>query len=233
MIKDRPSNSRCVAIDLDGVLIDGMPFHIQAWQAAFKPFGIRLNDEELYLLEGIKTPKVVESIIFSKRLSISPAEFNEIVERKKEVYSRIFKVVPLPGSEPLIKFLNQCGYSLALVTGTSKSSADKTLQALDIGHFFSHIISSESVEKGKPFPDPYLKALSLFKVKPMDCIVIENSPPGIQSAISAGLNCIAVATYLPLKYLSLANIIVENVGKAKNWFHEEFEKSNGTGTWIF
>ncbi len=57
-----PSEVRAVALDLDGVILDGMQFHIDAWKQAFQHFGIQVDPMDLYLMEGMKTRDVVDSL---------------------------------------------------------------------------------------------------------------------------------------------------------------------------
>ena len=59
--KDGPTR-RGVALDMDGVIIDGMQFHVKAWKEAFGIYDVDITPTEIYLLEGIKTPEVVDTI---------------------------------------------------------------------------------------------------------------------------------------------------------------------------
>ncbi len=67
------------------------------------------------------------------------------------------------------------------------------------------------VNKGKPNPEPYLKAVKELNVSKEDCIVIENAPAGITSAKGAGLTCFAVQTSLSEEYLQDADRIFQDI----------------------
>ena len=225
--------NRGVALDMDGVLIDGMQFHIKAWKKAFSIYNIEVTPTEVYLLEGIKSPEVVETICRKKDIPLTSIEKNNIVDVKRKIHREIFRVVSLPGSARLVRNLHSYGYDLVLVTGTSKEAAEKTLSELHIGSYFSNIVTSETVGKGKPSPEPYLQARSMLDVNPANCLVVENSPPGIASAKSARLSCIAIATYLEAKHLSEADKVFGNIEECALWFESEFTRSRGQGVWTF
>jgi len=76
---------------------------------------------------------------------------------------------------------------------------------------FKVIITGEMVNRGKPSPEPYQKAVDELKAEKEDCIVIENAPAGITSAKSAGLTCFAVQTSLSEEYLQDADRIFQNI----------------------
>jgi len=73
------------------------------------------------------------------------------------------------------------------------------------------VVTGDSVKKGKPHPEPYLKAASVLGLRPKQCLVVENAPFGIASAKKAGMFCIAITTSLPRDYLKQADIIVDRL----------------------
>ena len=70
-----------------------------------------------------------------------------------------------------------------------------------------------NVKKGKPHPEPYLKAAEALSLKPAQCLVVENAPFGIESAKRAGMFCVAVATSLPKEYLKGADTVVDELSQ--------------------
>ena len=101
-------------------------------------------------------------------------------------------------------------YNLALVTGTRLEVVKKVLQ-VGLNDIFKVIVTGESVNKGKPDPEPYEKAVEELGARKEDCIVIENAPAGITSAKNAGLTCFAVQTSLPEEYLKDADRIFRDI----------------------
>ncbi len=92
-------------------------------------------------------------------------------------------------------------------------------------------MSSESVTNGKPAPDPYVYAADLLAVPLANCLVVENAPPGISSALAAGLKCLAVASYLPAYTLQNATRVFDTMDDLIAWFVEEHQVSRGLGVW--
>ncbi|MCX6806723.1 MAG: HAD family phosphatase [Candidatus Berkelbacteria bacterium] len=86
----------------------------------------------------------------------------------------------------------------------------------DNSQFFVGKRDAEGFQEGKPDPEPYLVTAKKLKVKPSECVVIEDSPSGIQSAKSAGMYCIGVTTTYDKKFLSHADSIVDNFGEINN-----------------
>ena len=75
------------------------------------------------------------------------------------------------------------------------------------------LVAADDVQKGKPDPEPYLKGARLLKVKPTECLVIEDAPAGIRSAHAGGMKAIALAsTYLPAE-LDEADAVLQNLGQ--------------------
>jgi HAD superfamily hydrolase (TIGR01509 family) len=231
MLSSVGSGARAVALDLDGVLIDGMPIHVEAWQRVFRARGIEVEAQDIFKLEGIPSARVVDAICTSQGLSFSSAERDDIVSAKRKLYRELFTPVPLPGAVPLVMQLSSYGYALGVVTGTLHAVAEHALAALGIRELFAVIVSVDSTGKGKPAPDPYLKFLSELRLPSPDCLVVENAPAGIAAACAAGLLCVAVATYLPSAHLSHADFTFSDLAACSAWFEQEHAQSRGVGSW--
>ena len=76
---------------------------------------------------------------------------------------------------------------------------------------FSVIITGSDVKNGKPHPEPFIKCLKRFNLKPIEAIVLENAPFGIQAAKKAGLKCLALETSLSKKYLYQADQVFKSI----------------------
>ena len=107
------------------------------------------------------------------------------------------------------------------MTGTARHEVHQILPA-EIFNLFEVVVCGTDVQNGKPHPEPYLKALKKLKIKAKDAIVIENAPFGIRSAKAAGINCLALETSLPKKFLKQADGIFHSFThlKSKTEFHK-------------
>jgi len=199
-----------VIFDMDGVVVDGMPYHIESWQKALSTVGISVTDLEIYLMEGMTGEETIKELTSKKNKFLSDESIRNVLKLKRKIFKDIFTVKLMKGSKELLLELQRLNYRLALVTGTRLEVVNKVLQ-MGLGGVFEIIITGEMVSNGKPDPEPYLKAVNELNVDKESCLVVENAPAGIESAKSAGLTCFAVQTSLPEEYLKSADKIFRSI----------------------
>ena len=212
---------RAIIFDMDGVLVDSMPYHAEAWKQALATAGINIEKKDIYELEGSNHRQLVE-IIF-RRFDRIPTEDDtqELIRKKVEIFNRIEHTRPFEGMKELLASLKP-KYKLAIVSGTNR----KTVQDIIDTFFpdtFDVIINGEDTEEGKPSPEPYLKAVGKLGIPGEHCLVIENAPLGVRSAKSAGLRCIAIPTYLDREKLKEADAIAESHRELGKYIQAEGE----------
>jgi beta-phosphoglucomutase len=201
-----------VLFDLDGVLVKSMEQHLEAWQHAFKEWNADIRPEHFYQLEGRGVNAVVEEL--TKRFGIDPALNPVLVEKKKEYYLKIFKPVFYDGLYELLDYLKANKIPAAIVTGGDR---DRVLKLEDryFKGYFKGLISSDDVENTKPYPEPYLKGAKLLDLNPVECVVIENAPLGVEAGKKAGMFVIGVETTVKREILHEADIVVEDMQAVK------------------
>lgn len=199
-----------VIFDMDGVIVDGMPYHIESWKKALSTVGITVTDLEIYLMEGMTGEETIKELTNKKKKSLSDESIRSVLKLKRKIFNDIFTVKLMKGSKELLLELHRLDYRLALVTGTRLEVVKKVLQ-MGLNNVFEIVITGEMVSNGKPDPEPYLKAVNELGVNKEDCLVVENAPAGITSAKNAGLTCFAVQTSLPGEYLKDADKIFQSI----------------------
>lgn len=214
---------------MDGVIVDSMPYHFIAWYEALRPWGVRVNCFDIYAKEGEKWERSLTE--FLSRVHIAPTEqrLRSIFRERERIFRKYFRRFIFSDAEALLRCLHGKGYSLALVTGTHGKEVRKILPA-KISRLFEVIVTGDAVTRGKPHPDPYLKAARALSVAPSRCVVIENAPFGIESAKRAGMFCVAVTTSLPPEYLKKADIIVSTLGDVSGIVDSTCSTYNNTHT---
>ena len=199
-----------VLFDMDGVVLNSMPYHVKAWQEAFREFGMEVPSRLLYLYEGAIEPQNAVELFRKNGCRISTGDFSKILQRQKEIF-KLYKeeIRPFPEIPHILEQLNKRGISTALVTSSHKDVLANTLPKWLISQF-KCIVTGDEVTRRKPHPDPYLKAVDHVQADPRRCIAIENAPAGIESAKKAGIRCIAIETTLSEDYLALADLVVHD-----------------------
>ena len=184
---------------MDGVLIDAMPFHAEAFQIAFKEIvNLEIDKIDVYLLEGVPGPLLIKEIFKRNNLK-SPEEklVKNISDLKKRLFEEMQKARAFPGVKELIGSLNCENCLKAVVSGASKKEVESLLEQNDLSKF-DLIISGEDLEEGKPSAQPFSVTLSKLNLKPSEALVVENSPVGVDSAIKANIAYIITLNNTPL-----------------------------------
>jgi len=179
--------------DLDGTLIDSMPAHYRAWDAALRRFGLAeaLDEDFFYSLGGVPTERVAELFGEHYGLTLDTAEVMEVKER---IYLAGLGEVTI--IEPVAEFARRVAAShpVAIVTGGTPDIALPALKGAGLDDIFSIVITPLDVPigRGKPAPDMFLLAAQRMGVPAAECLVFEDAEPGIQGAEAAGMKVVRV-----------------------------------------
>lgn len=207
---------KAVIFDMDGVLVDSMPDHADAWITVFGEIGIHIRRQDIYDIEGSNHEGVIRLVFKKAGRKPKTEDFNELARKKREIFSRINKVSVFPGIYECIDFLkNKC--LLGVVSGSDKTVVMELLERF-FPNTFDAIVTGNDVTEGKPSPEPYLKAIGMLKIGKDECIVVENAPLGVESAKRAGLFCLAIPTYVEAERLKKADVVLPNHAALKEYF---------------
>lgn len=201
---------KAVLFDLDGVLLDSMPFHIQAWQTVFSPFDISIKPDDIYSREGTKTIDLAGLLLSENGLDSGPTRREEIAKHKSEIYNTISKASLMPGTHDLLLKLAERQVAIAIVTSSFRENLQRIMPK-EILQQFSVTVTGDDVQNGKPHPEPYIQGAERLKLGPSDCVVIENARLGIQSAHAAGMACAAITSTQSRNHLKEAELIVNDL----------------------
>lgn len=189
--------------DMDGVLIDAMPFHAEAVRLAImEETQHDINKKIVYLLEGLPGSKLVKEIFKRQKIdeNIDDSVAEKINKRKKEIFKEIQNSKAIDGVRELVNDLKSCGCIKAVVSGSSKEEIEAILNENIGSNNFDLVISSDDLKEvqGKPDPAPFQTALQKMKLKPSEALVVENSPLGVEAAKEAGIPFIVTLNNSPL-----------------------------------
>jgi beta-phosphoglucomutase len=203
-----------IIFDLDGVLVDSMPTHFQAWKEAFAKIAeLEITDRDIYLLEGMPGIDLVAKIFEQKNFA-DYSLVQKVYEEKSKIFKEIRSAEPFEGAKEMVKSI-RC--SKAVVSGSNKHDVESILEEAFGKDTFNFIITADDIEKGKPDPCAFLDALRRMKLRPSDAIVVENAPLGVKAANNASIDCFVVLNNTPLARFDFDSIIPQ---------HKIFEKTS-------
>ena len=197
---------KTLIFDMDGVLVDSMPYHVEAMQHIFDQMDVYMDQQIIYEREGEKTIEIVRLLLEKAGIDDDRFDLEAIVEQYIAEFNLIVVLHAFEGMPECLEVLKH-RYTLAVVSGSDKPIVHNILKRMYPG-LFSVVVTGDDVVNGKPAPDPYLKAVEMLAMQKSECIVIENAPVGVQAAKAAGLCCIAVPTYLEPDKLHQADLVV-------------------------
>ncbi len=183
-----------VIFDCDGVLVDSEAIANPLLRDALAEHGLHMTLDEViktYVGRSMASVVSISEDLLGRKL---PDDFLDVLQVKTfAAFEAELKAVP--GVEELIKELIARGTQICVASSGSFEKMDVTLGITGLKQCFEgRIFSTTQVERGKPYPDLYLFAADQMGVEPAKCLVIEDSVPGVQGAVAAGMEVIAYST---------------------------------------
>lgn len=179
--------------DLDGVVIDSMPFHRLAWRRYLEVTGIGTSDS-LASMHGQRNEEIVRGLLGPEADPQTVVEHGAAKERLYRDMLRERLQEHLVAGIP--KWLAQVSSApIALATNAERANVDFVLDGGNLRQYFDAIVDGSQVDRPKPAPDVYLRAAELLEIPPANCIVFEDSPVGVAAAAAAGMRVVGVLTH--------------------------------------
>lgn len=188
-----------ILFDFDGTLVDTEAHQHAAHIKIFSERGINYISLEEHLIQygGRGFREIYEKLLGP----LSEEEFEEIKAKRRGYFVKLIEkngIKSIKGSLNFISKAVKLGLKLGIVTGGSKKTNDQTVRVSKIPiELFKTIVYQDDYSIGKPDPEPYLIGAKNLRVKPEDCLVFEDAPNGVRSAIAAGMDYFALTTNLP------------------------------------
>jgi HAD superfamily hydrolase (TIGR01509 family) len=192
-----------IFFDFNGVIIDDEPLQMKAYQEVFVPYGVPLSEAQYYDALGMDDRAFVQAA-FERVGKTLTLETRQAVSEAKLLIHRKLMTDELPLFPGVVTFLKAAArsFTLGLVSMASSEEIRYVFDRARLEPLFSVIVSAEDVKVCKPAPDCYQRALNdlndkrlnnrLLPVLPAECLVVEDSPPGIQSGRAAGMRTLGV-----------------------------------------
>ena len=208
---------RAIIFDLDGTLADTEELHFEAFNAVLKPQAIEISPGDYFSrLIGYDDRDCFVLLLREHRKPADAAKIGELIAQKTSVYQAMIaeRQVLFPGAAEFARRC-ACRFPLALVTGALRAEVEMILRKAQLLELFAAIVTAEDVEHGKPAPEGFDTALGrlgyILRPHPAlvarECVVVEDTPAGIEGARRAGMRVLAVAQTVAASELVAADLM--------------------------
>jgi len=202
-----------IVFDFDGVLADSEILHLRSYQEVLDPLGVELTRGDYFARYlGFDDHGVFGAISADRHLGLEPAQIEALIARKTEVFEALEEEAQMlfPGASACVERLAGV-FPLGIASGAQRHEIESVLDRSGLRHHFAFIVSSGDTPASKPAPDPYLRAAHLHARPAAECVAIEDSHWGLESARAAGLACIGITHTYPRAELATADRIVDSL----------------------
>lgn len=182
--------AEAILFDLDGVLIDSEALWDEVRRAFVQEHGGIWTAEAQTRMMGVRPDIWPRYMAEELRVPLTPTAIHAgVLEMLQERYRRDLPVIP--GARSAVRELAR-EWPLAVASSSDRHLIELVLEQAELEECFTAVVSTEEVPRGKPAPDVYLKAAESLRVAPSSCAAVEDSEPGIRSAVAAGCGVIAI-----------------------------------------
>jgi HAD superfamily hydrolase (TIGR01509 family) len=224
---------RALIFDFNGVLADDDPIHMEVFRQVAKEEGLSFTDVE-YLEKYLPlNDRDCFNLLFREQsIALPAAKLDDLIRRKGIYYFRAIEAKTVLFRETAVAVKTAASrYPLAIASGARKDEIRHILKQGELQDFFTAIIGAEDVTFGKPHPEPFLRAHEKLRerdstLSASECVAIEDSLGGIESAHHAGMRCLAVAHSYGSDRLRRANPewVIDSLADFVPWLEKEVSK---------
>lgn len=200
-------NYKAFLFDLNGTMIDDMSYHVQAWYDILNSLGAGLSMERMKAECYGKNDELLERI-FPGRFTDS--EKRRMSYAKEEAYQAAFKphLKLIDGLPEFLELAKRLQVRMAIGSAAIMFNIDFVLDNLDIRHYFDAIVSADDVAHSKPHPETYTTCAMQLGTAAADCLVFEDAPKGVESALNAGMrSAVILGLHQPDEFVTYSNIV--------------------------
>ncbi len=172
--------------DFDGVLVNTMPAHFSAYRQALEEVGVAIDKQQFYRQAGMTGRDQIR--YFAEKAGVT-IDVGRVYERTREIRrDQPQPTEAIACNVELLKMLRSAKVPVAIASGSSRPSVLPIMREHAIEA--DAIVTAEDIQRGKPFPDLFLRAAEALRAAPADCVVIEDSDVGIEAARAAGMRAL-------------------------------------------
>lgn len=204
---------RAVIFDLDGLVLDSESTYFIAWRKAAETMGCRLDDDFCASLSGLHGHSVYQRLQAHCGIAFDIARFGQLSRGFWLDYVERHAIPVKAGFFHLRDLLIELNVPFALATNSRRADAAFALACAGLADAFDIMLTRDDVSQGKPAPDVFLRAAAALSQPAEACLVLEDSPVGINAAVAAGSPCIFIPSIFPAdaEASAIANAVCGNL----------------------
>jgi beta-phosphoglucomutase-like phosphatase (HAD superfamily) len=189
-----PIRTAALIFDMDGTMVDSMPWHAKSWVEFTRRHGIAIDIGELMRRTTGRTGMECMRELFDRELDA--AEARELAAEKEAIYRTLFEphFAPVPGITAFWSRAVACRLKVGIGTAGDRKNIDFSLTRLALATPAAAVVGGDEGLAGKPDPAIFLEAARRMETPPEQCIVFEDAPFGIEAARRAGMRAVALCT---------------------------------------
>ncbi|MDE2025719.1 MAG: HAD family phosphatase [Patescibacteria group bacterium] len=201
-------NKQAAIFDMDGTMVNNMPYHEKAWRIFAKRHGKELSQEDLRWMFGRKNQEIFPHFFGP----LTEKQIETMIFEKEQLYRELFEpeISEVPGFLDVLRVLKQHRILLAIASSAPRENRILIFKHLPIYDYFDTVIGAEDITHGKPHPEVFLKAAGKLGINPKNCVVFEDAPNGIAAAKAAGMFVVGILTTHTKDELYKADMLIND-----------------------
>jgi HAD superfamily hydrolase (TIGR01509 family) len=201
---------KAVFFDMDGVLIDAKDWHYEALNQALRLFGMEISRQEhLQKFDGLPTKVKLKTLSNERGL---PQGLHSFINSIKQQYTMDIvhqKCKPTFRHERALSILKSMDFKLAVCSNSIRNSVEVMMDKSNLSSYLDLMISTDDVNRTKPDPEMYLKAVEIFQLQPEECLILEDNENGIQAAKASGCHLLKIEEVTDVSFENIFSKINE------------------------
>ena len=182
-----------IIFDMDGTIVDSLPYHYKAWKIFFKENKVENFSERLKDYKGGGTLDLMTAVYGDK---YSRKELNIMTDDKEIIFREIYKnnVVPIMGFMDMFELIKSKKILVGIASNAIRKNVKMILSELKIYEKFDSIICGDEVRKGKPDPEMFDETVDRFNLKKEECLIFEDSAEGVSAAVNSRVDVVGITS---------------------------------------
>ena len=182
-----------VIFDMDGTIVDSLPYHYKAWKIFFKENKVENFSKKLKDYKGGGTLDLMTAVYGNK---YSRKELKIMTDDKEIIFREIYKnnVVPIMGFMDMFELIKSKNILVGLASNAIRKNVKMILSELKIYEKFDSIICGDEVRKGKPDPEMFDETVDRFNLKKEECLIFEDSVEGVLAAVNSKVDVVGITS---------------------------------------